>query len=287
MYAKMALDEGSLHEISGESNMSDEELLTWTQAAQIYTDAGVSISTFQRRIGKTIIKQGDGYPKRQVLAALSKEKNVKKAPRKIATGATDWVQEDDLLSLLKLDRERYGEYTVDISVTQHWWRKNPRMCRILFDQNNRRDIWGAITIMPMEEETIFKLLRGDLNERDITADDILTFEEGGTYNGYVASAVMSPHHSESLIVLLNSVFNYWCKIYPRIKWRRLYAFASSPEGEDMIKKLIFSARYDLGEDAYELDPYRRNPSPLVKRFQRCIGLEDSRLNLKNPKEGIS
>ncbi|HYU76595.1 MAG TPA: hypothetical protein VEL31_28325, partial [Ktedonobacteraceae bacterium] len=180
---------------------------------------------------------------------------------------------EDLLPLLKLDRERYGEYTVDISVTQHWWRRNPSMCRILFNRDSREDIWGAITIMPLKEETIFKLLRGDLEERNITPDDILIFEDGGIYDGYVLSAVISPKHRESFKMLLDSVFDYWCERYPRVQFRRFYTLASSPEGEDMVRKLFFAPRYDLGENAYELDLRRRNPSPLVKKFQRCIGLE--------------
>ena len=257
--------------------MSATELLTWGEATRIYTKAGISVSTFRRRVKEGVIQgiAGTGrrdtrYPKDQVLAALSNEREIKKAP----TGATDWVRDDDLLSLLRLDRERYGEFTVDISITQHWWRKNPYMCRILFDRDHREDIWGAITVMPLREETIFRLLRGELEERDITVDDILTFEDNGIYDGYVPSAVISPKHRESFKMLLDSVLDYWCQQYPRVQFRRLYAFASSREGEDMIRKLFFAPRYDLGENAYELNLHRRNPSPLVKKFQRCMGLPE-------------
>ena len=127
----------------------------------------------------------------------------------------------------------------------------------------------------MREETIFRLLRGELQERDITVDDILTFEEDALYDAYVPSAVISPKHRESFKMLLDSVFDYWCGRYPQVQFRRLYAFASSLEGEDMVRKLFFAPRYDLGDNAYELDLHRRNPSPLVKKFQRCIGLEVS------------
>jgi hypothetical protein len=278
----MAVNEGSYKNLLEENIVSHSELLTWGEAVRIYTDAGVSVSTFRRRVDERVIKGIPGqkrrdtrYPRDEVLTALSKErKAVKKAlQREAPAGSTDWVRDEDLLPLLKLDRERYGEYTVDISVTQHWWRKNPSMCRILFNRDNREDIWGAITIMPMKGETIFKLLRGNLEERDITPDDLLTFEDGGIYDGYVLSAVISPKHRESFKMLLDSVFDYWCERYPRVQFRRFYTLASSPEGEDMVRKLFFAPRYDLGENAYELDLRRRNPSPLVKKFQRCIGLE--------------
>jgi hypothetical protein len=34
--------------------------------------------------------------------------------------------------------------------------------------------------------------------------------------------------------------------------------------------LFFSLRHDLGENACELDPYRRNYAYLVQEFQECI-----------------
>jgi proline iminopeptidase len=36
------------------------------------------------------------------------------------------------------------------------------MCRVLYNAENRKDIWGYLTIIPMEEESIFKLLRREM-----------------------------------------------------------------------------------------------------------------------------
>ena len=144
------------------------------------------------------------------------------------------------------------------------------MCRILFEKNNRENIWGAITVMPMREETIFKILRDELREKDIRPDDILTYEKQGNYCGYIPSAMIRPQHSQHFRKLVESVFDFWCEQYPRTQLTRLYAFAASEKGLDLIHHLFFSPRYDLGENAFELDPYRRNPSKLIKYFQRCI-----------------
>ncbi len=144
----MAVNEGSCKNLWKENIVSTSELLTWGEATRIYMDAGISVSTFRRRVDEGAIKgilgqkrRDTRYPKGEVLAALSKEKKaVKKAlQREAPAGSTDWVRDEDLLPLLKLDRERYGEYTVDISVTQHWWRRNPSMCRILFNRDSREE----------------------------------------------------------------------------------------------------------------------------------------------------
>ncbi len=66
------------------------------------------------------------------------------------------------------------------------------------------------------------------------------------------------------------MFTYWCEQYPTVQLIKLYAYASSDEGLGLMKHLFFSPRYDLGENAFELDPYRYNPSRLIQDFQACI-----------------
>lgn len=251
---------------------------TWSEAVKVFIDAGLSESTLRRRVNEGAItatlpvgrQRGRLYPKAQVVAALP-QKASKQTIEADISSATDWVREYDLPSLLKLDYEMYGiEATVDISITYAWWQKNPFMCRILFDKNNRENIWGAITIMPMREETIFKILRDELREKDIKPDDILVYEKPGKYDGYISSATARPEHSQHFRKLLESIFDFWCEQYPHIQLTRLYAFAASEKGLDLIHHLFFSPRYDLGENAFEIDPYRRNPSKLIKSFQRCL-----------------
>lgn len=200
--------------------------------------------------------------------AVNKRRNSK---TRHAEGETDWVQSSDLPYLLALDYEMYGpEITVDISITHTWWTKNPYMCRILFNKEDRRDIWGAITIMPMEEKTILKILREEIEEKQIKQEDILTYEKGKKYYGYIASAIIKPDHKESFFRLLESVLNFWCSQYPDIQFIKFYTLAASEAGWDLIKKLFFAPRPDLGEKAFELDLNLRNPSRPVTHFQKCL-----------------
>ncbi len=74
--------------------------------------------------------------------------------------------------------------------------------------------------------------------------------------------------------MIESVFEYWCWMYPDIRFKKLYAFAASDGGLDLMRHLFFSPRYDLGDNAFELDPYRRNPSKIIKQFQNCLGVKE-------------
>ncbi len=186
-------------------------------------------------------------------------------------GEIDWMNEKDLPYILAYDYEIYGiEATVDIPRMYSWWQKNPRMARIIFDRSDRRNIWGSISILPMKEETILKILKGEMKEHDITADDILAYEPGEKYSGYVSAASIKPEHRMYLRCLMEDLLNYWCSQYPEIQLVKLYAVAWSEGGWDLIKHLFFSPRHDLGEDAFELDLRQRNPSRFIKKYQECI-----------------
>jgi hypothetical protein len=186
-------------------------------------------------------------------------------------GATDWAKASDLPYMLAYDYEMYGvENTVDISITHKWWEKNPYMARLLFNADDRREIWGGVTIMPMEEETIIRVLKDELLEKDIQPEHVLTYETGKKYYGYVASATVKKEHSVHFRELLQSVFDFWCEKYPDIQLIKLYAYASSLDGWDMIKRLFFTPRKDIDFNAFELDPYERNPSHYLKAFHQCL-----------------
>lgn len=262
--------------------MQKKEYYTSAEAVARFLEEGLSETTFRRRVKENVIigklpegrVRGALYPKKQVEDAIRQSRRKSEAEGTIEQtnrGQTDWAKSSDLPYMLAYDYELYGpENTVDISITHAWWEKNPFMARILFDMEDRRNIWGGITIMPMEEEVIFRLLRDEMQEREIRPEHILTYESGKKYYGYIASATVKETHKAHFRKLVMSVMAYWCEHYPDIQLIKLYAYSASEKGLDLIRYLFFSPRYDLGENAFELDPYRRNPSKLVKHFQQCL-----------------
>jgi len=238
-----------------------------------------STSTFYRFVGEGRIRKrlpqgklrGAEYSLRDIERLTQQATSL--APVQTQTmSATDWITVDDLPHVQALDLRLYGpEDIVDFSITYGWWKKNNRMCRILFDVNDRRNVWGVLTIMPMDETVIFRILRKEMAEKEITADMIQEYKPNHSYTGYIASVLILPEYQSHLRSLLVSMLDYWCEQYPSMTLSRVYAFASSNEGYRLIRHLFFSPRYDLGENAFELDPLRpNNPSRLIRRLQDCI-----------------
>ena len=263
----------------------EEELISSEQGIKLYADAGLSENTFFRharegKIRKILLegRQRDALYNADDIRQVVEFRRLKTQGRiesirsqKEDQGKTDWVQVSDLPYLLALDYEMFGiDEAVDLTITHTWWKKNPYMCRVLYNEKDRKDIWGYVTMIPMKEETIFKLLRREMHERDITINHILIYEEGKSYTIYANAIVMKPEHQASIRTLINSVLNYWCEQYPKINITKLYAYAESDEGWNLIKHLFFAPRYDIGERAFELDPFQMNPSKLIKAYQDCL-----------------
>src|SRR5947209_2773220 len=70
--------------------------------------------------------------------------------------------------------------------------------------------------------------------------------------------------------LINSVLNYWCEQYPKIRITKLYAYAESDERWSLIRHLFFTPRYDIGERAFELDPRWLKD---IENYRRSLPIE--------------
>ncbi len=276
-------------------NKIPQQFYSLNEVKQLMKRANISMSTFYRLAAKAHIEKhlahgqqrGASYNKIQVdelIEGSTSRKGVNRKQTQRVTSVkpqqehatTDWIRSEDLPYIFALDYELYGEAnTVSPLVTGLWWQKNPFACRILFDKENRKDIWGAFTILPMEEEVIYRLLSEDLLEKDITPDLLLSYEAGGEYSGYIASLAVRPERRPHLLSLITSVLNFWYEQYPTIQLKKLYAFAlGAEEGESdglrMIRKLYFAPRYDIGENAWELRLDHYNPSSIIQQFQKRL-----------------
>jgi len=267
-----------------------EELITSEEGITLYAEVGLSQNSFYRharegKIRKSLPSErqrGALYNKQDVerIVEYQRAKNKKRlaAVRTLdeQEGKTDWFTESDLPRLLTLDYEMYGiEESLDLSISHGWLLRNRYICRVLYNAKERKDLWGYITLIPMEKEVIFKLLRREMHERDIAPADILVYEPGKVYDIYAASLVMKPERRNLLRGLLNSIFNYWCGQYPEIKLSTIYAYADSTDGWYLIKHFFFSPRYDIGEKVYELNLSQPNPSKLITLFQDCLRERES------------
>lgn len=201
----------------------------------------------------------------------------------VEIGETDWIQSSDVGNMYDLEYTIYGDETGNPSIVRKWYERNPYICRVLYNKADRRDFWGALNMLPLEEETIFKLLKGEIRDIDLDPQkDILTFEEPGTYNFYVASVIVRSDKKQHFPALINSVFDYWCEQAPERTIGKIYGRVVSEDGEMMAKKLFFSPLWHISDSAYVLDMNRPNPSRLVQSFQYGVRSksEDTSLTAK-------
>ena len=280
----------------------DETVYTASEAAK---RLGVHNSTFQnyvraKRVRKVIPlgKKEGFYPKEDVeklaeelqkqpsrrrkqqkqLAVISTTKSVEEA-------TTDWIQYEDELNAYNLDCELYGfENSVSPDITWTWWQKNSYACRILYNKKDRSDIWGLLSIIPMEEETIFKLLRDQMSEKDILPEHVLVYEPGKHYSCYVAAVSMRPEHKHSFAMLLHSTMQFWLA-HPEVHIDKLFAFALGSDGMQLIRKMFFWPRRDISDNAWELDFSVMNPNKAIEEYRRNI--QDARNSGKKNKKALS
>lgn len=251
----------------------DKDYLTASEAIDVLK---IPASTFHRLVKEnkikkyypTAVSKHGMYNSREIARLRSKFKR-ETVPQEI--GETDWIKNSDMGSVYDLEYTVYGSDTGDPNIIRKWYERNPHMCRILYNKSNRKDIWGALNIVPLKEETIFKLLREEIQDIDLDPQkDILTFDEPGEYNFYVASVIVHPQKRQHFPLLINSVFDFWCAQAPTKTIGKLYGRVITEDGEMMAKKLFFSPLWNISESAYMLDVKRPNPSRFVQSFQHCI-----------------
>jgi predicted DNA-binding transcriptional regulator AlpA len=208
------------------------------------------------------------YDAQEIARMISQFKNTSE-PKE--TGETDWIKSSDMGNMYDLEYKEYGDETGNPSIIRKWYERNPYICRVLFNKSDRKDFWGAINMLPLEEETIYKLLRGEIKDIDLDPQrDILTYEAPGAYNFYVASIIIDRTKRQHFQLLMNSLFHFWCDQAPERRIGKIYGRIVTEHGELMAKKLFFSPTPYISESAFMLDMSRPNPSRIIQSFQYCV-----------------
>lgn len=185
--------------------------------------------------------------------------------------ATDWQKISDLPAILKLDLKVYQENIVgDIGLYISWEKKNPKITLLSFESNNREHVLAYISLVPLPEQTILSILKGERPELSISADEVETYERKGGYTLLAESVVVDPDHPEQLNNVLREVLKYWCRQYPDRYIEKIYADATTKHGDMLARKLYFSPLYHLSDTAYVLDLRKPGISQVVRSFQECL-----------------
>ena len=188
-----------------------------------------------------------------------------------------WLVPADLPAILKLDYEVYSEYLVgEPNLYASWITKNTHIALCAFDKFDPNRCLAYVSALPLPEKVILQVLKGEKCELDITADDILTYDEPGEYTLLVNSVVAI--EERYLNRVLSGVLDYWIDNAPGRRIKRLYAEATSDRGRSLLRKFYFSElstitdsnELEIVDDAYYLDLQRPAQSKIIRGFQEKI-----------------
>lgn len=230
------------------------------------------IATKEDESGKTLYGVQSVVAMRNALLKRASRKD--KQPEVII----DWLQPTDIPASLALDQIVYHEmFLAEAEVYMAWRRKNPHISMAAFDAADRRTCYAYIGLIPLPESVILDVLTRKKDEKEITPDEILTYDQPGEYTLLANSAVVHPDYPELISKVIAKITDYWVEQYPKRRIKRIYAQAVSEQGRTMAQKLYLGPLYLLRdqemvrvEDAYVLDLNDTAASRIIRQFQEKL-----------------
>lgn len=101
------------------------------------------------------------------------------------------IASEDVAECLQIDKEIYGSPGVSAEKRLLWLEKNPELLYVLKSER----VVGYVSILPLKREKIDGILREELYLRDITVEDIQTFEPRKPLDTYIMSVAIRPEQA--------------------------------------------------------------------------------------------
>lgn len=212
-------------------------------------------------------QRADGYKREDVDAFLGGQFQTDGRKRKVATPRHSKHNElekytvsllnlNDTPFLYSMEAEVLGgiEHALSPIQLQKWHQVNQHICYILHDPNNRHTTWGMFVVLPLREELILQILKGEVDINSVRPQDILAYQVGN-YSCYIASYTVRPEKLHLAGHLIQSMTNHWLTLPSEVSIAKLYALASSKTDSSLhrlIREWYFSRRYDIAPNAWSL-----------------------------------
>lgn len=184
----------------------------------------------------------------------------------------DWLSPKDIPAILRLDQIVYDEiYLAEMEVYRQWSEKNPYLAMAAFDpKSDRQRMLAYIAMLPLDEEIILSVMRGEREEVDIKPEEMQTYDRPGPYVLLANSAVNLPEYPDLLTRILLRIMDEWVDRFPERYITRVYSQTVSESGDRMVQHFFMAPRYDLAPNAYILDLARPSASRIIRRFQERL-----------------
>jgi hypothetical protein len=176
-----------------EMRMEQEELLTTREATKVFKDAGLSETTFRKRVKDGLIKgympegrrRGALYQKEQVLAAASEatKKNLKIKSNNYLQLTTFCPATTEDMTEVAMLLETLYKAKISAKKRMLWIEKNPEIAYILKSNDS---IVGCAFILPLAEKTILNSLNAEVKPA-IHPEEIITYKTGNSVYLYLRS----------------------------------------------------------------------------------------------------
>ncbi len=142
----------------------------------------------------------------------------------------------------KLAREKFGKNSVSRRTVDDWKKRNEYILTCLTD-NNR--MVGYFDILPLNTDFALKLIKGDVTEKDIAAEHIISAHdvEKAEYIYIAGIAVQDTHSGKGCIhgtYLLASAMQYVKLFYKNSNLQKILTIPTSECGLKLTKRLQFT-----------------------------------------------
>jgi hypothetical protein len=260
-------------------NAQTNEYIPFSEALELFHP--LDKNAFFYRVRKGEISTIEGTTERdtqykisdivEVREALMKKKAKKRESKRGLETEVDWQKISDLPAVLKLDLTVFKEEIVgDISLYMTWERKNPKITLISYEKGNRENVLAYLSLVPLPEEVILSILKGERSDFSITLDEVEDYKRPGGYTLFADGIATHPDHPEQINNIIRELLRFWCDQYPERYIEKIYVQAASEAGDIFVRKLYFSPLYHIADNAYILDLRKPAISRLVKNFQECL-----------------
>jgi len=243
------------------SPVEKDDAITANEARQLYTDAGLSVATFHRRVNAGLIEssmpegreRGALYSRTQVLETIG-DKKISRKPRKrkkqhpavqLAPSTFGQATIEDMPEMATFLETFF--HRISVPARTRWMEKNPEIAFIL---RSKGKIVGAAFLMPIEEQKILKILEKE-GKPPTHPDDIPLYEPGKHYTLYIRSVLVNQSVSKMqrrhwAATLITSLIRSVVSVGERgIIVNKIYAQTSEKNVVKLLNMLGFSQMVSL------------------------------------------
>jgi hypothetical protein len=165
---------------------------------------------------------------------------------------------EDLVQLVDLDRMVFREETLILPEEQMArFAYNPEAIHVLKDTKTET-VLGGITISPLKQDVLEKLMRLEIDETQVKPESYLPFTTGTPQDCYVIGIIARPGITEKYYAgkLLYGALHYLIELLEKgVVIRRVYTVATTEDGDRLAQSLHFAPL--AGEWQGEYENFRR------------------------------